>query len=128
MHIPMPEAEALAANLCKRAKMVTVPEAASPHVMEVFDQAVALGFPGRNEDQLNTDIQTQAEEEAKVPRGALPARGGRIIVQQQAMGYPQGAPDLLDMAMQTRAAFVRTQGLGHGLGLCIDGVDRKSVV
>jgi hypothetical protein len=80
-HVPGQKLWATRDNGRQRLKAVTIPETACPQPVDPFYYSIALGFSGRDEDQLDSQVQTQADEGAKAAWGALAACERNVIVE-----------------------------------------------
>src|SRR5262249_50175348 len=111
VHIPVRKWITFAQDLCKRMKVLTIPETFYPQPIQRFHQSVALRLAGREEDQFNTHIQTESDKSAEMASRLLTSRRRRVIVQLQSMRQTQCWPAFQRMVAPTGRPFIRTDRL-----------------
>lgn len=122
--IPLEEAGTFAAHSAQRREVIFVPEAARPQPVETFNQAIAHGFAGRNEDQFNAQIQGQPYELSKDPGRKAQAGKGRVIVELQKVGQADPPTALQQMGTSRGGTLIGAQRLVQRIALpvhCVKG-------
>lgn len=122
VHVPREKLPALAQDFIEAVETATIPETLRPQAVETFDQRVALGLCGRDEERLDAEVQTEPDKGTEAARGFISASGGRVIVKLKEMWQAQGLPCLQDMEAQAAGALVSAVGFAQGMSPCINGM------
>ena len=111
--------------------MLSPPEALIPQTIGSFDHTIPLGFVRRNEDRLNAEIQTQADEAPENARRFVAATESRVVVDLQSIGQAQDTPRLQRMALNTLQTLVGADRLLQRTRLqieCMKGKDGSVLI
>ena len=90
LRVPLLKLRAGTFDRCQRIEMLSPPEALIPQTIGSFDHTIPLGFVRRNEDRLNAEIQTQADEAPENARRFVAATESRVVVHLQSIGASPG--------------------------------------
>src|SRR2546422_7349873 len=85
----------------QRIEMAPPPKALAPQTIGSFNQSIPLRLVRREEDRLNPDIQTQADEPTKEAWRFVTAAESRVVVHLQSIGQAQLTPCFKRVALDT---------------------------
>src|SRR5262245_63086796 len=127
LRIPLLKFGAGAFDCCRRIEMAPPPKALAPQTIGSFEQSIPLCLVGREEDRLNPDTQTQADEPTKDARRFVTAAKSRVVVHLQSIGQAQLTPCFKRVALDAVQTLIGANRLMQRASLQIERVKGKDL-
>src|SRR5215467_2631054 len=127
LRIPLLKLRAGTFDRRQRIKMAPPPEALAPQTISSFNQPIPLRLVGREEDRLNPEIQTQADEPPKDARRFVTAAKSRVVVHLQSIGQAQSTPCTKRVALDTLQTLIDADCLMQRPSLQVERVKGKDL-
>jgi len=126
--VPRQKLRTLALKRFERSEVILAPEAARPELVEPFHERIAFGFAGRNEDQFDAQVESQAYEPPPGAGRFAQAGEGGVVIDLQEVRHAQRGADLQEMGADRGGALIAAAALLQGMGLQIHSVKHEHLL